>query len=36
MMLVALCYGSDAAGWQANVLRLLDVFVDGLCRPAER
>jgi AcrR family transcriptional regulator len=35
-MLVALCYGSDAAGWQANVLRLLDVFVDGLCRPAER
>ncbi len=35
-MLVALCYGSDAAGWQANVLRLLDVFVDGLCRPAQR
>ena len=35
-MLVSLCYGSDAAGWQANVLRLLDVFVDGLCRPMER
>ena len=35
-MLVALCYRSDAAGWQANVLRLLDVFVDGLCRPAGR
>ena len=35
-MLVALCYGSDAAGWQANVLRLIDVFVDGLCRPAFR
>lgn len=31
-MLVALCYGSDAPGWQENVLRLLDVFVDGLCR----
>lgn len=30
-MLVALCYGSDAPGWQRNVLRLLDVFVDGLC-----
>ncbi|HEY0206593.1 MAG TPA: TetR/AcrR family transcriptional regulator [Acetobacteraceae bacterium] len=35
-MLVALCYGSDAEGWQENVLRLLDVFVDGLCGPAER
>ena len=35
-MLVALCYGSDAPGWQHNVLRLLDVFVDGLRRaPAE-
>ena len=29
-MLVALCYGSDAPGWQENVLRLLNVFVDGL------
>ena len=29
-MLVALCYGSDAPGWQDNVLRLLNVFVDGL------
>ena len=29
-MLVALCYGSDAPGWQDDVLRLLDVFVDGL------
>lgn len=33
-MLVALCYGSNAPGWQHNVLRLLDVFVDGLRRPA--
>lgn len=31
-LLVALCYRSDAPGWQGNVLRLLDVFVDGLCR----
>ena len=35
-MLVALCYGPDAEGWQENVLRLLDVFVDGLCGSAER
>ena len=31
-MLVSLCYGSDAPDWQENVLRLLDVFVDGLRR----
>jgi AcrR family transcriptional regulator len=31
-VLVALCYGSDAPGWQQTVLRLLDVFVDGLRR----
>lgn len=35
-MLVALCYGSNAPGWQDNVLRLLDVFVDGLCRTPAR
>jgi len=35
-MLVALCYRSDAQGWQTNVLRLLDVFVNGLCRPVGR
>ena len=29
-LLIALCYGSDAPGWQSDVLRLLDVFVDGL------
>ena len=34
-MLVALCYGSNAPGWQTNVLRLLDVFVDGLIRVAD-
>lgn len=33
-MLVSLSYGSDAPGWQENVIRLLDVFVDGLRRPA--
>jgi AcrR family transcriptional regulator len=27
---VGMCYTRDGAGWQANVLRLLDVFVDGL------
>lgn len=33
-MLVSLSHGSDAPGWQENVVRLLDVFVDGLRRPA--
>jgi AcrR family transcriptional regulator len=32
--LVGMCYAQDRPGWQANVLRLVDVFVDGLCRPA--
>jgi hypothetical protein len=27
-----MCYMHDQPGWQASVLRLLDVFVDGLCR----
>jgi len=35
-MLVALCYGSNAEGWQENVLRLLNVFVDGLYLTADR
>jgi len=30
--LVGMCYLHDQPGWQASVLRLLDVFVDGLCR----
>lgn len=29
--LVGMCYAQDRPGWQANVLRLVDVFVDGLC-----
>ncbi len=28
--LVGMCYTQDGPGWQANVLRLADVFVDGL------
>ena len=30
--LVGMCYMHDQPGWQASVLRLLDVFVDGLRR----
>ncbi|MBV8616902.1 MAG: TetR/AcrR family transcriptional regulator [Acetobacteraceae bacterium] len=30
--LVGICYAQDKPGWQANVLRLVDVFIDGLCR----
>jgi hypothetical protein len=29
--LVGMCYMHDQTGWQATVLRLVDVFVDGLC-----
>ncbi len=35
-LLVALCYESDAPGWQTNVMRLLNVFVDGLRCQVER
>jgi AcrR family transcriptional regulator len=28
--LVGMCYTHDQPGWQKNVLRLLDVFIDGL------
>jgi hypothetical protein len=28
--LVGMCYTHDQPGWQKNVLRLVDVFVDGL------
>jgi AcrR family transcriptional regulator len=33
--LVGMCYLHDQPGWQASVLRLLDVFIDGLCRPSD-
>jgi AcrR family transcriptional regulator len=29
---VGMCYMHDQPGWQASVLRLVDIFVDGLCR----
>jgi AcrR family transcriptional regulator len=36
--LVGMCYMHDQPGWQASVLRLMDVLVDGLCvqRKADR
>lgn len=33
--LVGMCYMNDQPGWQASVLRLVEVLVDGLCRPPE-
>jgi AcrR family transcriptional regulator len=33
--LVGLCYLHTMPGWQANVLRLVDVLVDGLHRPTK-
>src|ERR1700732_897292 len=32
--LVGMCYMHDQPGWQTSVLRLVDVFVDGLSRPS--
>ena len=29
--LIGMCYLHDQPGWQQSVMRLLDVFVDGLC-----
>jgi AcrR family transcriptional regulator len=34
--LIGLCYMHDQAGWQSTVLRLLDVFIDGLRLPLTR
>ena len=34
--LVGLSYTHDQPGWQANVLRLVDVFIDGLTRQPPR
>lgn len=31
--LIGMCYLHDQPGWQATVIRLLDVFVDGLSAP---
>jgi AcrR family transcriptional regulator len=33
--LVGMCYAHDRPGWQAKVLRLVDVFIDGLRRRPE-
>ena len=33
--LVGMCYMHDQPGWQESVLRLLDVFVDGLRVPSK-
>jgi len=33
--LVGMCYLHDQPGWQASVLRLLDVFIDSLRRPSD-
>jgi AcrR family transcriptional regulator len=34
--LVGMCYMHDQPGWQANVARLLDVFIDGLSVSEQR
>jgi len=34
--LVGMCYAHDRPGWQAKVLRLVDVFIDGLCRSPDK
>jgi AcrR family transcriptional regulator len=33
--LIGMCYLHDQPGWQQSVMRLLDVFVDGLCIPGK-
>jgi len=33
--LVGMCYMNDQPGWQESVLRMVDVFVDGLRRPPQ-
>jgi hypothetical protein len=34
--LVGMCYAHDRPGWQTKVVRLVDVFIDGLCDPEGR
>jgi hypothetical protein len=31
-----MCYVYDGTGWQAKVLRLVDVFIDGLRRQPDK
>jgi hypothetical protein len=31
--LIGMCYLHDQPGWQTSVLRLVDVFIDGLRKP---
>jgi AcrR family transcriptional regulator len=33
---VGICYTHDQPGWQKNVLRLVDIFIDGLCNRRSR
>jgi AcrR family transcriptional regulator len=33
--LIGMCYLHDQPGWQQSVMRLLDVFIDGLCVPSK-
>src|SRR5690349_4267669 len=34
--LVGMCYTHDQSGWQRSVLRLVDIFIDGLRNRAKR
>jgi len=34
--LVGMCYAHDGTGWQPKVLRLVDVFIDGLCQSPDK
>lgn len=34
--LVGMCYAHDRPGWQAKVLRLIDIFIDGLRRSPDK
>ena len=34
--LVGMCYAQDGPGWQSKVLRLVDIFIEGLRRPPDR
>jgi AcrR family transcriptional regulator len=34
--LVGMCYAHGRPGWQVKVLRLVDVFIDGLCRSPDK